>query len=34
MKIAIAQLNPTIGDLEGNRQKIVSKSQQAAAPIA
>jgi len=34
MKIAIAQLNPTIGDLEGNRQKIVSKSQQAAAANA
>ena len=34
MKIAIAQLNPTIGDLERNRQKIVSKSQQAAAANA
>jgi len=29
MKIAIAQLNPTIGDLLGNGQKIVNISQQA-----
>lgn len=30
MKIAIAQLNPTIGDLVGNGKKIISQSQQAA----
>ncbi|MEA5516289.1 NAD+ synthase [Nodularia sp. UHCC 0506] len=31
MKIAIAQLNPIIGDLPGNAQKILSAAQQAAA---
>ncbi|MBW4514228.1 MAG: NAD+ synthase [Timaviella obliquedivisa GSE-PSE-MK23-08B] len=31
MKIAIAQLNPTIGDLTGNAQKILAAAQQAAA---
>ncbi|MDF5730678.1 MAG: NAD+ synthase [Rhizonema sp. PD38] len=31
MKIAIAQLNPTIGDLPGNAQKILLLAQQAAA---
>ncbi|MBE9198591.1 MULTISPECIES: NAD+ synthase [unclassified Nodularia (in: cyanobacteria)] len=31
MKIAIAQLNPIIGDLPGNAQKIVEAAQQAAA---
>ena len=31
MKIAIAQLNPTIGDLTGNAQKILEAVQQAAA---
>lgn len=30
MKIAIAQLNPTIGNLTGNAQKIIAVSQQAA----
>ncbi len=30
MKIAIAQLNPTIGDLAGNAQKILAAAQQAA----
>lgn len=30
MKIAIAQLNPTIGDLTGNAQKILTAAQQAA----
>ncbi len=30
MKIAIAQLNPTIGDLTGNAQKILAVAQQAA----
>jgi NAD+ synthetase len=30
MKIAIAQLNPTIGDLAGNAQKILVAAQQAA----
>ncbi|TVQ43317.1 MAG: NAD+ synthase [Gloeocapsa sp. DLM2.Bin57] len=34
MKIAIAQLNPTIGDLAGNGQKIISQSQQAKAAQA
>lgn len=34
MKIAIAQLNPTIGDLAGNGQKIISQSQQAKAAKA
>lgn len=31
MKIAIAQLNPTIGDLPGNAQKILLLAQQSAA---
>jgi NAD+ synthase (glutamine-hydrolysing) len=31
MKIAIAQLNPTIGDLPGNAQQILEAAQQAAA---
>ncbi|MFM7365695.1 MAG: NAD+ synthase [Cuspidothrix sp.] len=31
MKIAIAQINPTIGDLSGNAQKILEMSQQAAS---
>ncbi|MEA5581426.1 NAD+ synthase [Nodularia harveyana UHCC-0300] len=31
MKIAIAQLNPTIGDLSGNAQKILEAAQAAAA---
>ncbi|QYX30680.1 NAD+ synthase [Sphaerospermopsis torques-reginae] len=31
MKIAIAQLNPIIGDLTGNAQKILETAQQAAA---
>ncbi|MFN6568846.1 NAD+ synthase [Dendronalium sp. ChiSLP03b] len=31
MKIAIAQINPTIGDLPGNAQKILETAQQAAA---
>jgi NAD+ synthetase len=31
MKIAIAQLNPTIGDLAGNAQQILVAAQQAAA---
>jgi NAD+ synthase (glutamine-hydrolysing) len=31
MKIAIAQLNPTIGDLAGNAQQILAAAQQAAA---
>ncbi|HYW18542.1 MAG TPA: NAD+ synthase [Nodularia sp. (in: cyanobacteria)] len=31
MKISIAQLNPTIGDLPGNAQKILSAAQEAAA---
>ncbi len=31
MKIAIAQLNPTIGDLSGNARKILEAAQQAAA---
>lgn len=30
MKIAIAQINPTVGDLTGNAQKILSAAQQAA----
>ena len=29
MKIAIAQLNPTIGDLVGNSQKILGAAQKA-----
>ena len=31
MKIAIAQINPIIGDLLGNTQKILEMSQQAAS---
>jgi predicted amidohydrolase len=31
MKIAIAQINPTIGDLPGNAAKIICAAQQAAA---
>jgi predicted amidohydrolase len=31
MKIAIAQINPTIGDLPGNAQKILEMAQRAAA---
>ncbi|MUL36556.1 NAD+ synthase [Gloeocapsopsis dulcis] len=31
MKIAIAQINPTVGDLAGNRQKILTAAQEAAA---
>jgi NAD+ synthase (glutamine-hydrolysing) len=31
MKIAIAQLNPTIGDLSGNAQRILDAAQQAVA---
>ena len=31
MKIAIAQINPIIGDLPGNAQKILEMSQQAAS---
>ncbi|MGF1481539.1 MAG: NAD+ synthase [Cyanophyceae cyanobacterium] len=34
MKIAIAQLNPTIGDLPGNAQQILEAAQQAAAQDA
>ncbi|RCJ36951.1 NAD+ synthase [Nostoc minutum NIES-26] len=34
MKIAIAQINPTIGDLPGNAQKILETAQQAAAEDA
>ncbi|PSO97679.1 MAG: NAD+ synthase, partial [Cyanobacteria bacterium SW_6_48_11] len=30
MKIAIAQLNPTIADLSGNAQQIITVAQQAA----
>ena len=30
MKIAIAQLNPTIGDLDGNAQRILQAAQRAA----
>ncbi|MGB3299347.1 MAG: NAD+ synthase [Phormidesmis sp.] len=30
MKIAIAQINPTVGDLKGNAQKILSVARQAA----
>ena len=30
MKIAIAQINPLIGDLSGNAQKILEMSQQAS----
>jgi NAD+ synthase (glutamine-hydrolysing) len=31
MKIAIAQINPTVGDLTGNAQRILSVAQQAAS---
>ena len=31
MKIAIAQINPTVGDLAGNTQRILQVAQQAAA---
>ncbi len=31
MKIAIAQLNPTIGDLKGNREKILQAAERAAS---
>ncbi|NEQ96448.1 MAG: NAD+ synthase [Cyanothece sp. SIO2G6] len=31
MKIAIAQINPTIGDVEGNARQILAAAQQAAA---
>ena len=31
MKIAIAQINPTIGDLKGNAQRILEAAQQASA---
>ncbi|NEO28552.1 MAG: hypothetical protein F6K03_17155, partial [Kamptonema sp. SIO4C4] len=31
MKIAIAQLNPTIGDLTGNSQKILQVAQTAVS---
>lgn len=34
MKIAIAQLNPIIGDLTGNAQRILAAAQQAAAQSA
>lgn len=34
MKIAIAQLNPTIGDLENNAQKILQAAQEAASQRA
>jgi NAD+ synthase (glutamine-hydrolysing) len=34
MKIAIAQINPIIGDLSGNAQKILEMSQQAASENA
>ncbi|MES3628686.1 MAG: NAD+ synthase [Longimonas sp.] len=30
MKLALAQINPTVGDLDGNRERIVSYAQQAA----
>ena len=30
IKIAIAQINPLIGDLSGNAQKILEMSQQAS----
>jgi NAD+ synthase (glutamine-hydrolysing) len=29
MKIAIAQLNPTVGDITGNAQRILDVAQQA-----
>ncbi len=29
MKIAIAQINPTVGDIEGNLEKILSKIKKA-----
>ncbi|MGB7415847.1 MAG: NAD+ synthase, partial [Thermosynechococcaceae cyanobacterium] len=31
MKLAIAQLNPTVGDLAGNREQIIERSKEAAA---
>jgi len=31
MKIAVAQLNPTVGDLQGNSQRIIAKAQAARA---
>ena len=34
MKIAIAQINPTVGDLTGNAQRILLAAQQAAAESA
>ncbi|MBE9192246.1 NAD+ synthase [Gloeocapsopsis crepidinum LEGE 06123] len=34
MKIAIAQINPTVGDLAGNAQKILTAAQDAAAQSA
>jgi len=34
MKIAIAQLNPTIGDIEGNAQQIILAAKQASAENA
>ena len=34
MKIAIAQINPTVGDLTGNAQRILSAAQQATAESA
>ncbi|MEN8444760.1 MAG: nitrilase-related carbon-nitrogen hydrolase, partial [Cyanobacteria bacterium J06555_13] len=30
MKIAIAQINPTVGDLAGNAQRILDAAQQAS----
>ena len=33
MKIAIAQLNYTIGDIDGNTSKIIDAIQRANAPI-
>jgi len=30
MKLAIAQLNPTIGDLYGNSQQIIDRAKEAA----
>ena len=31
MKIALAQLNPTVGDIEGNRRRILDAYSKAAA---
>ena len=31
MKIALAQINPTVGDFSGNLEKMVAASRQAAA---